>query len=232
MLVKSAIATCTLAVAASASSLLHLNKVQVVGDTASISRGQVTEALAAAGPMTSWGVDLDAFAAELERLAPVRSAQARLILPRTVVLSVQARRPLARTRSGALLDENGETYHAAGRGGRLPIYDGPLARASAAAAVCKALLVHAGAAGFAVSQLTWRGDGWQVLLGNGWRLRLGRLEAEARIARFAAAWPRLVERFGSLSELSFDLRYMRGMAVSGLASGGAAKAQTPERDNG
>ena len=226
MLVKYAIATCSLAVVASASSLLHLRKVQVEGDTGSVSRGQVSESLAAAGRMTSWGIDLEAFAAEVQGLPQVRSARARLGFPGTVVLlSVQARRPVARTRAGALIDDNGEVYHsAAGAGGSIPIYDGPLSEAAAAAELCRALRSASAASGFAVSQLSWRADGWQVLLGNGWRLRLGRIEHERRIRRFASAWPQLVVRFGGFSELGFDLRYMRGMAVSGLPAGGDSKA--------
>ncbi|MCY4324905.1 MAG: cell division protein FtsQ/DivIB [Betaproteobacteria bacterium] len=227
MLVKSTIATGTVAVVASATSLLHLDRVQVHGDTAAISQPQVTAALAEAGSMTSWGVDLDAFTDAIEQQVAVRRAEARLVLPGTVMLSIQARQPLARTRTGALLDVTGETYHAANVAARLPIYDGPLTKASEAARMCTVLLAQASAAGFAVSQITWRADGWQVLLGNGWRLRLGRSEVDARIGRFASAWPQLSTRFATLSELVFDLRYMRGMAVSGLAEN-----LTRENENG
>ena len=228
MLVKCTIATCALAAAASVSSLLHLRKVQVVGDTEGISRQQVTDALAAGGRMTSWAIDLEAFAVEIERLSSVRSAQARLLLPRTVLLEVDGRRPVARTRDGALIDENGDTYH--GAGGRIPIYDGPLAKAKTVAELCRLLRHHAGTSGFALSQLAWRADGWQVLLGNGWMLRLGRFDHEHRIARFASAWSQLLARFGGISELTFDLRYMQGMAVSGLPAGWAETDM--EKQNG
>ena len=56
---------------------------------------------------------------------------------------------------------------------------------------------------------------WQAKLASGLTLELGREAVEARLARFAAVWPRLPQDAGKATNA--DLRYPNGFALRGVA---------------
>ncbi len=216
MLIKSAATVGAVAALATAGPAFHIASVEMCGDAHTVSEAEVRTALAAAGTMSYFAIDLEELASGIAQLQQVRSAQARIAGLRTVSLCVEARLPLARTPDGALIDTSGELYYGRQAGGQ-PIYDGSPARTGEFLGLYRQLREAGAASGFDVNQIAWRSDGWQVLLGNGWTLRLGRRDLPARVERFAGAYRQLAAAYSDAAgPLTIDLRYLRGLAIAGL----------------
>jgi cell division protein FtsQ len=100
--------------------------------------------------------------------------------------------------------------------GALPRFAGPEGTAAEMAAKWPAVLRAAEplANGIAELRLSER-RAWQAKLDSGLVIDLGRSDVEARLARFAAAWPLVDE--GARKATHADLRYPNGFALRGVA---------------
>jgi cell division protein FtsQ len=63
---------------------------------------------------------------------------------------------------------------------------------------------------------------WQAKLASGLVLELGRADIEARLARFATAWPHVADLAATATHA--DLRYGSGFALRGVEAAGNTKA--------
>jgi cell division protein FtsQ len=141
----------------------------------------------------------------------VRDAVVRRVSADTLEIRFEVHEPLARWNDDALVSTRGEVFIASYEGA-LPQLRGGDGTAPVVAREY-ALLVPALAplaSPLAELRLSARG-GWQATLESGLVLELGRNDMEARIARFASAWPDLQAR--GVNTTHADLRYPNGFAL-------------------
>lgn len=174
---------------------------------------------------TFFTVDLEQVRDSLEKLPWVREARVERRWPDTLVVSLSEHEPLARWNDTALINVAGEVFVAA-VDARLPRLSGP---EDSSAEVFAAFQRHQAALaplGMAISELSLSPRrAWRVRLDNGLALALGREQADARLARFVALYPRLFAAQADAPAalpLAIDLRYPDGMAVR--MPGGAVPA--------
>jgi cell division protein FtsQ len=147
------------------------------------------------------------------RLPWVREASVRREYPDAVEIAFETHDAVARWGDNALVSSRGEIFTAPFKG-ELPRFRGPDSGAPAMAAEYAGLAREIAplAATIAELRLSPRG-GWHLVLDNGLELELGRGRAEIhpRIARFAAAWPKLAAQ-GAETRYA-DLRHANGFAI-------------------
>jgi cell division protein FtsQ len=179
---------------------------------------------------TFFTVDLESVRESLEKLPWVREARVERRWPDTLVVTLTEHVPLARWNDNALVSETGEVFIAA-LGKPLPRLLGP---EDSSYEVVDAYRRHQAALaplGMSISELrlTPRRS-WRIRLDNGMQLALGRLQADERLARFVALYPRLFAAQAAataptgtvvpgavanvpITPVSVDLRYSDGFAV-------------------
>ncbi len=178
---------------------------------------------------TFFTVDLDRVRTSLERLPWVREARVERRWPDTLVVSLVEHVPLARWNDNALVSQTGEVFVAA-LGQTLPRLSGP---EGSSVEVVNAYRRHQAALaplGMTISELRLTPRrAWRMHLDNGIELALGQVQADARLARFVALYPRLFTAqtaesalpadAGSpagaapIAPLRVDLRYSDGFAL-------------------
>lgn len=213
MIVKTVYGCCTVAVLVTAGPLFHLRQVEVTGDVASVEPAQITAALEGIGRMTTFSLDVDKFAVHISKIPTVRTASATINSRNSILVKVEARKPIARSGSGALIDIFGDFYYAPEPGG-LPIYLGPIQKAPEFAKLSKLANELFAGSDLSFNQISWHDYGWQILLNNGWQLQLGTRELRERLTRLVTVRHQLAERFESSPVMSIDLRYPTGLAVA------------------
>jgi len=166
-----------------------------------------------------FAVDLDALRREIGALPWVRSVEVRKRWPDRLEVSIVEYRPLARWGAARMLSENGELFPAPkGVGQRLPLFEGPDARAR------DMIDFHAQArplflgGGLQVSEvhLSARGS-WSLLLSDGTDVEVGRSDMTHRLQRFSHLLPRLTSNDPRRLARA-DLRYTNGFALVWVAS--------------
>jgi len=189
---------------------------------------------------TFFTVDLEKVRNSLEKLPWVREARVERRWPGTLVVSLVEHVPLARWNDDALVNEAGDIFVAAVTL-PLPRLSGP---EDSSAEVVAAYYRHQEALaplGMTIRELRLSPRrAWRLQLENGMQLALGRDQADARLARFVALYPRLfgaqpaatedAAPVAALAPLTVDLRYPDGFAVrmpGGSAPHGFA-ARTPD----
>lgn len=179
---------------------------------------------------TFFTVDLERVRSSLEKLPWVREARVERRWPDTLVVSLVEHVPLARWNDNALVNADGEVFVAAAAGS-LPRLSGPDDSSAEVVAAYRRHQAALAPLGMTIAELRLSPRrAWRMRLDNGMQLALGRLHTEARLARFAALYPRL---FGvlpaaqgaavaspdaaapaaSLAPVTVDLRYSDGFAV-------------------
>lgn len=178
---------------------------------------------------TFFTVDLEGVRNSLEKLPWVREARVERRWPDTLVVSLTEHVPLARWNDNALINEAGEVFVAAADT-RLPRLSGP---EDSSAEVVTAYRRHQAALaplGMTIDELRLSPRrAWRLRLANGMQLALGREQADARLARFIAVYPRLFGTQPATQDLAaaapgaapsapitpatVDLRYPDGFAV-------------------
>ncbi len=170
---------------------------------------------------TFFTVDLDRVRESLEKLPWVREARVERRWPDTLVVSLVEHVPLARWNDHALVSSEGEIFGAA-VSGKLPRLTGP---DEASAEVVAAYRRHSRALaplGLHIEALRLSPRrAWRIEVDNGMQLALGRDQADARLARFVALYPRLFaappatddQTVIAVVPVAVDLRYPDGFAV-------------------
>lgn len=182
---------------------------------------------------TFFTVDLEQVRDSLEKLPWVREARVERRWPDTLVVSLVEHEPLARWNDDALINVAGEVFVAA-VDARLPRLSGPEDRSAEVFAAFQRHQATLAPLGMAVSELTLSPRrAWRIRLDNGFTLALGREQADARLARFVALYPRVFTAQADappVLPLAIDLRYPDGMAVrmpGGVPPAGFAAAPLP-----
>jgi cell division protein FtsQ len=178
---------------------------------------------------TFFTVDLEDVRNSLEKLPWVREARVERRWPDTLVVSLTEHVPLARWNDNALINEAGEVFVAAADT-RLPRLSGPEDSSAEVVAACRRHQAALAPLGMTIDELRLSPRrAWRLRLANGMQLALGREQADARLARFIAVYPRL---FGAqpatqdlaaaapgaapaapMTPVTVDLRYPDGFAV-------------------
>jgi len=178
---------------------------------------------------TFFTVDLERVRSSLEKLPWVREARVERRWPDTLVVSLVEYVPLARWNDNALVNADGEVFVAAAAGS-LPRLSGPDDSSAEVVAAYRRHQATLAPLGMSIVELRLSPRrAWRMRLDNGMQLALGRLQTEARLARFAALYPRLfgaqpalqgaaaaapdAAAAASLAPVTVDLRYSDGFAV-------------------
>jgi len=178
---------------------------------------------------TFFTVDLERVRNSLEKLPWVREARVERRWPGTLVVSLVEHVPLARWNDNALVNEAGDVFVAA-VDQRLPRLSGPEDSSAEVVAAYRRHQAALAPLGMTIAELRLSPRrAWRIRLDNGMTLALGREQTDARLARFAALYPRL---FGAqpapqavlaaapdtppaapIAPVTVDLRYPDGFAV-------------------
>lgn len=151
----------------------------------------------------------------VRRLPWVRDCTVRRVFPGALEVAIEAHVPLARWDDSRLVSARGELF-AAEYDGPLPRFAGPEGAAPEMAAEWGRIVSAAAPLGSPVAELRLsERRAWQARLASGLVIELGRVDVEARLARFAAAWPQVAAGAGRSTHA--DLRYANGFALRGAA---------------
>lgn len=198
------------------SPLFPVRGVVVVGDADRVDAESIAAQLDGRIAGNFFGIDLADARTRIEGAPGVRRATVRRTWPDRLVAEIEAHRPLARWPDGRLVNTYGELFEGE-TDQALPRLRGPngtereVARRYLAARAVLAPL------GIEPVEVTLSGRfAWQMRLANGVVIELGRDDAreslDARLARFAAAYPRIVDDLKGRLEY-VDLRYASGFAI-------------------
>jgi len=198
------------------SALFPLHEITVKGPLAHTAAADVAWATKGHLHGNFFALDLGEVRAALERLPWVRSVQVRRVWPDRLEAMIEEHVPLAHWGDSALVNTFGERFDARSDA-RLPRLDGPPGTASEVARRYLRFGEILAPLGLKVTQvvLTPR-FAWRVTLDSGLHIELGRdvgtQPAEARLARFAAAYP---QTLGAMPQphAYVDLRYPNGFAL-------------------
>ena len=188
--------------------------VRFTGDTARVPAADLERLAAGLRGREAREVALPAVRDAVRRLPWVRDCSVRRVFPGALEVSVEAHAPLARWDEARLVSVRGEVF-AADYDGALPRFTGPEGSAPEMAAAWKGIGAAAAALASPVAELRLsERRAWQARLASGLVIELGRAQVEARLARFAAAWPHIAAGAGAATHA--DLRYPNGFALRGV----------------
>ncbi|MGO9444013.1 MAG: cell division protein FtsQ/DivIB [Thiobacillaceae bacterium] len=204
--------------------LFALRTLQVTGHLEHVTRAQVRLISQRTLRGNFFTVDMEATREGFEKLPWVHDAKVARMWPNTLVVRLTENVPVARWGDHALVNLEGDTFDAVGPGS-LPQFFGP---DGTSAQVLEAFMQYEKIlmpfkSPLVAIELSPR-QAWRIRLGSGLELALGRQDAEARLARFVALYPRVKARLtGQLNYV--DLRYPDGFAVRFAPA--SAKASVP-----
>ncbi len=168
-----------------------LHTIEVKTPTAHVTEAQVRLVAERRVHGTFFTVDLESVRSSLEKLPWVSEARVERRWPDTLVVTLSEHVPLARWNDNALVSKTGDVFVAA-LSHPLPRLFGP---EDSSAEVVDAYRRHQAALaplGMSISELRLTPRrAWRIRLDNGMQLALGRLQADERLARFVALYPRL-----------------------------------------
>jgi cell division protein FtsQ len=192
--------------------VFSLREVWIGGELKHVTRDQIEEVVRRDFRGNFFTVNLAATRAAFERLPWVRNVNVRRQWPARLEVALEEHEPFARWAGTALVNTQGELFHAA-YDGDLPVFIGPDGTAREIAIQYRYFRRSLGTIGETPVQVqvTPR-RAWQVKLESGLTLALGRENIEARLARFVAVHERTLGRLGRRVDY-VDLRYANGFAV-------------------
>ncbi len=164
---------------------------------------------------TFFTLDIERLRHAFEKLPWVRKADVRRQWPDRVDVVIEAHKPLARWGTAALLNTQGEVFHAKYESPLppLPQFSGPAGTSREVAMQYDVFRRDFAAIGREPVQVHLSPRrAWQVRLDNGLTLEVGREQVAARVARFLSAYPQTIAPLGRRAD-SVDLRYSNGFAV-------------------
>jgi cell division protein FtsQ len=198
------------------SPLFPLREIEVNGPLAHTAQADVERAARGRVRGNFFAVDLAALRTAIEALAWVRTVQIRRAWPDRLEVTIEEHVPLAHWGEDALVDTFGERF-AARSDAPLPRLDGPEGTATDVAARFLRFGEILAPLGLTIRRvvLTPR-FAWRLTLDSGLHIELGRdvgtRTAEARLARFAAAYPATLAKVEGHHDY-VDLRYPNGFAL-------------------
>jgi cell division protein FtsQ len=209
-----------------------LRAVTLTGELARVEAQAVQERLAGRVTGNFFGVNLDEVRRLVGEAAWVRHVEVRREWPDRLVVRIEEHRPLARWTGGRLVSEQGELFEGSSDAA-LPQLAGPPGSEREVTRRYLAMRERLAPIGLEPVELTLSPrQAWQARLSNGLVLALGRDQArssvEDRLARFAAAYPRVVASLNQRLDY-VDLRYPNGFAIRVPDLPQAADAEPPAR---
>ncbi|HYN53475.1 MAG TPA: cell division protein FtsQ/DivIB [Methylotenera sp.] len=192
--------------------IFPLREVKVEGELSHVNRDQVKLIVAKHLKGNFFTLDLIKARDAFEKLPWARKVSLRRRWPDKLEVSIEEHQALARWGSIALVDTHGELFHAAS-GSDLPVFYGPgdgvIEVASQYGEFSKQL--KSANLQIATLALTPR-RAWQITTVNGIVIELGRVEMNARLAKFAGVYTTTIA--GLNKKITYaDLRYPNGFAV-------------------
>ena len=140
---------------------------------------------------TFFTVDLESVRSSLEKLPWVREARVERRWPDTLVVSLVEHVPLARWNDNALVSETGAVFVAA-LSQPLPRLSGPEDSSTEVVAAYRTYQKALAPLGMTIDELRLSPRrAWRLRLDNGMQIALGREQANVRLARFVAFYPRV-----------------------------------------
>lgn len=192
-----------------------IESIRFTGDTARVPAADLERLVSGLRGREAGEVPLPAVREAVKRLPWVRECAVRRMLAGTLEVRIEAHEPLARWDDERLVSVRGEVFPARHEG-PLPIFSGPEGTAPEMAAAWTRISEAAAPLATPVVELRLsERRAWQARLATGLEIELGRGEIEVRLARFAAAWPRIEAE--ALAATRADLRYPNGFALRGVA---------------
>ncbi len=192
--------------------IFPLREVKVDGELHHVSREQVKLIVAKHLKGNFFTLDLINARDAFEKLPWARSVSVRRRWPDRLEVVIEEHEALARWGSTALVNKQGELFHAAS-GSDLPVFYGPDNGVIEVASQYDSLnkVLHSANLEVATLALTPR-RAWQVTTTNGMVLELGRVEMQARLEKFANIYSSTL--VGLNKKITYvDLRYPSGFAV-------------------
>ena len=198
------------------SPLFPLREVTVTGDLSRTPRAAIERAAQGRIGGNFFAADLAQLRAGVEQLPWVRRVDVRRMWPDRLEVRIEEHRALARWRDAGLVNTFGERFPGE-TDARLPEFAGPAGSEAQVTRRYRAFAAILAPLEFNLERvvLTPR-YAWQLRLGNGLALELGRDAAEgpveSRLARFVAAYPATLGKLARRHEY-VDLRYPNGFAL-------------------
>jgi len=192
-----------------------IERVQFAGDLHRIAPADLEAFVRAVQGANATGASLEAVREAARRIPWVREASVRRRFPDAIEVTLETHEPLARWNDAELVSTRGDVF-AAEYVGTLPRFHGRDGSAAQMAAEYPAIVKALAPLGVTVTEVTLSPRGaWQVALDSGLVLELGRDDIEARLERFARAWPVVAAR--GVETRHADLRYANGFALTRVA---------------
>ncbi len=192
--------------------IFPLREVKVEGELSHVNRDQIKLIVAKHLKGNFFTLDLIKARDAFEKLPWARTVSLRRRWPDKLEVSIEEHQALARWGSIALVDTHGELFHAAS-GSELPVFYGPgdgvIEVASQYGEFSKELKV----ANLQIASLALTPRrAWKITTTNGIVIELGRVEMNARLAKFASVYSTTIA--GLNKKITYaDLRYPNGFAV-------------------
>jgi cell division protein FtsQ len=196
------------------SPLFPVRTVEIVTPVAHVTREQIEDALEGRIAGNFFAVDLDAVRAGMEALPWVRRAAVRRLWPDRLEVALEEHVALARWGEAELVNTFGERFPGKSDGS-LPLFVAPPGTEGELARQYLRFVAALEPLGASLDRVVLsQRFAWQLRLGNGLHLMLGRdaEAAEARLRRFVAVYADTLGVLGRRHEY-VDLRYPNGFAV-------------------
>ncbi len=192
--------------------IFPLREVKVDGQLNHVSREQVQLIVSKHLKGNFFTLDLIKARDAFEKLPWARKVSVRRRWPDKLEVAIEEHQALARWSSVALVNKQGELFHAAS-GSDLPVFYGPtdgVIEVASQYGVFNQVLKTANME-IASLVLTPR-RAWQIITGNGILIELGRTDMQARLEKFANVYNSTIA--GLNKKITYaDLRYPNGFAV-------------------
>lgn len=186
----------------------------VEGDLNRTSANQIRAAVSSQAARGFFAVDLNEMRSAVEALPWVAGAEVARQWPDALHIRVTEHRPVARWNDSGLFSDRGEVFRVDGSDGMqgLARLQGPEGRRDEVLDAWLTMRRSLGAIGQDIDGLEVDERGaWQVVLGNGVRLVLGREEVQGRLERYIAVHAQL--NGDGRRPRVIDMRYTNGLAV-------------------
>lgn len=201
-----------------ASSYFNLREIELPGELKHVTREQAELIVRSRLRGNFFTLDMRETKTVFEKLPWVRRADISRRWPGTIVVKLEEQQALARWQTGALVNAHGELFQAASDA-EMPYFFGPPGSSGEVTRNYREFSRAFAPLGLSIAAIEVSARGaWRLKLDNGMELALGREDMQARLARFASAWPVTVALIEPQPR-KVDLRYRNGFAVRAPGKG-------------